>query len=329
MKTTKRSKIFETAERSLREGRLEGIIDVPKSGRWGNWEYYMRGGKQRCRRYAERKKSCTDAQGRGQDAFGGPAQAWGKKLTQEQRDAWNAVAKHLWSNPRLSQAGPLHGEQVFTGRSSVLLKVGKELRLWPTPRPVFKPNPVVGLSVSNARDGVRIKLWVSGPVEEDVMVSGQAPCSAGRKKWRRGAYLCLLAAAEGGQTDITAEYVARFGEPEPGMKVFIRVQQQRDGWQDIARDLSEVAPVKAEAEGREREVEARGVPLNELNALKEPSKLADDNSLGGLDGSLKARVDRQRGGGRGVRCTREWFRSATLSLPWQYRWGTRERWHVR
>ena len=45
--------------------------------------------------------------------------------------------------------------------------------------------------------------------------------------------------------DITAEYVARFGEPEPGKKVFIRTQQQRDGWKDFPKDLSEVVPVRA------------------------------------------------------------------------------------
>jgi hypothetical protein len=305
MPVKKRSKIFETAQASLQAGRLEGIIDAPKSGRWGKWKYGMRGKTQYCQRYVKPRYPGTAAQVQAQDAFGRPAQAWGKKLTQEQREAWNAVAKHVWSEPRLDQAGHLHGEQVFTGRSSVLLKVGKEMLLWPTPRPVFGPNPVVGLSGSNGRDGVRIKLRVSGPVEEDVMVSGQAPCSAGRKKWRRGVYLCLLAAAEGGQTDITAEYVARFGEPEPGMKVFIRVQQQRDGWQDLPTDLSEVVPVNTEAGGLEREVGAGVGPLNELNALKEPSKLADDNSIGGLDGLPKARVDRQGGGGKGVRCTRE------------------------
>ena len=145
------------------------------------------------------------------------------------------------------------------------MKVGKEMLLWPAPRPVFKPNPVVGLSITHGSDGVRITLRVSGPVTEDIMVSGQAPCSAGRKKWRRGAYLCLLSAAEGGECDITAKYVERFGEPEPGKKVFIRTQQQRDGWQDIEKDLSEVVPVKAETEAGEPARLGARVALNELN----------------------------------------------------------------
>ena len=339
MTTRKRSKIFETAQASLQERRLEGIIDAPKSGRWGNWEYYMRRGKQRCRRHAERKKSRTPAQGQARDAFGGPARAWGKKLTQEQRDAWNAVAKHVWSKPRLGQSGPLHGEQVFTGRSSVLLTVGKELLLWPTPRPVFGPNPVVGLSLSNGRDGVRITLRVSGPAEEDVMVSGQAPCSAGRKKWRRGAYLCLLSALEDEEIDITAEYVARLGEPEPGKKVFIRVQQQKDGWQDIPLDLSEVVPVRAGkgecgvgiAEcgmGTIYQGQAASIGLEVSNGLSQSHNLLETNGLSGSDRRQEDGAAGSRAEGMRVRCTRGWFRVATASIPSYYRWGTRERWHI-
>jgi len=72
------------------------------------------------------------------------------------------------------------------------------------------------LAVTKGSERLRIRLRVCGPVEEDVMVFGQAPCSAGRKKWRHGAYLYLLPAPEWGESDITAKYVARFGDPEPG-----------------------------------------------------------------------------------------------------------------
>ena len=63
----------------------------------------------------------------------------------------------------------------------VLRQVGKELPLWPALRPVFSPNPVSGLSITYGSEGVRIRVRVGGPVTEDVMVMGQAPCSAGRK----------------------------------------------------------------------------------------------------------------------------------------------------
>ena len=282
MTSRNRSKVFETAQASLQEGRLEGIIDAPKSGRWGKWKYGMRGKTQWRQPYVKPKDPGTAPQKQARDAFGGPAQAWGKKLTQEQRDAWNAVAKHVWSKPQLDQKGRLHGEQVFTGRSSVLLKVGKELRLWPTARPVFKPNPAAALSITHGSNGMRITVQVSGPVTEDIMVLGQAPCSAGRKKWRRGAYLCLLPAVEGGECDITAKYVERFGEPTPGTKVFIRVQQQRDGWKDFEKDLSEVVPVKAETEAGEIAGRGARVALNGLNGSTQSPKLQEVNELHGM-----------------------------------------------
>lgn len=44
--------------------RLEGIIDAPKSGRWGGWEYCMRGKTNYCRRHPERKDPGTPPQRR-------------------------------------------------------------------------------------------------------------------------------------------------------------------------------------------------------------------------------------------------------------------------
>jgi hypothetical protein len=63
------------------------------------------------------------------------------------------------------------------------------------------------------------------------MVFGQAPCSAGRRKRRNVSYLGLLPAAQDGLIDITALYIARFGEPRPGERVFIVTRQQKDGWE--------------------------------------------------------------------------------------------------
>ena len=53
-------------------------------------------------------------------------------------------------------------------------------------------------------------------------------------------FLGLLPAPVGGESDITELYVARYGEPEPGKRVFIRTQQQREGWEDHPCDVSGV-----------------------------------------------------------------------------------------
>ena len=118
--------------------------------------------------------------------------------------------------------------------------------------------------------------------------------SAGRKKWRHGAYLCLLPAPTGGEVDITAQYVARFGEPEPGTKVFIRTHQQRNGWKDMEKDLSEVVPVKTEAGAREAAIPGAGVTLTALCGLNQLPKLQELNGLAGVSGV------REGGAARGV-----------------------------
>jgi hypothetical protein len=127
--------------------------------------------------------------------------------------------------------------------------------LWPPTGPVvFGPNPVEGLNISEEQGRLRLRLRVVGPVDGDIMVFGATPCSTGRKKWRNGAFLGLLPAPVGGESDITELYVARHGEPEPGKRVFIRTRQQREGWKDHSRNVHEVVLAKAGAAG----VEIRG-----------------------------------------------------------------------
>ena len=124
--------------------------------------------------------------------------------------------------------------------------------LWPPTGPVvFGPNPVEGLNISEEQGRLRLRLRVVGPVDGDIMVFGATPCSTGRKKWRNGAFLGLLPAPVGGESDITELYVARHGEPEPGKRVFIRTRQQREGWKDHSRNVHEVVLAKAGAAGVE------------------------------------------------------------------------------
>jgi hypothetical protein len=165
-------------------------------------------------------------------------------LTEEQRRAWMVAAAKVKSHPRLWQSGPLTGEMHFQGISSTRARIGLGMLLWPPERVVFGPNPVEGVAISYVNGQARLRLKVSGPVTEDIMVFGQAPCSAGRKKWRHGSYLGLLPAPEQGEIDITEMYVARHGEPEPGQKIFIRTRQQKDGWQGREQDLSAVVPAQ-------------------------------------------------------------------------------------
>jgi len=97
--------------------------------------------------------------------------------------------------------------------------------------------------VNDEGGGVRLLLSV-GPASEDIMLFGQAPCNSGRTKHRRVNYLGLLGPATDGQCDITAPYVARFGQPHPGQKVFVVTCQQKNGWKAQDHVASAIFPPK-------------------------------------------------------------------------------------
>ncbi len=113
----KRSRIQVQAERSLRAGRLEGVIDAPKSGRWGDWVYYMRGGKQCRRRYVVPRDPGTPAQLFCRAALGTPSKEWGSDgLAEEEREACRAAGARVKTRRRLGQGGTQTGQLYFVGR---------------------------------------------------------------------------------------------------------------------------------------------------------------------------------------------------------------------
>ena len=249
------------------------ILDIPMSGRRGAYVFYMRRRKLFRRRYVVPRNVRTPARRRMRADFGAIAKAWAGRLTEDQRRAWMASARTVISHPRLWQSGPLTGEMHFQGINSTRIRIGRDMVLWPPERVVFGPNPVEGLAISYADGHVRLRLRVTGPVTEDIMVFGQKPCSAGRKKWRRGAYLGLLPAPRDGESDITDIYVEKYGEPEPGKQIFIRTRQQQDGWEGRDRDCSEL-------------VRTEPVATAEIRAdqIRSPKEIRKPNAESGLFG---------------------------------------------
>jgi hypothetical protein len=195
------------------------------------------------------------------DNFGSSSRGWGLKLTEPQRQRWGQAALTAPSHPSLGQYSHLSGQQLCVKINSTLRCVGQPPLEEPPAPVVFGPNPVGDLVIVNDEaGGVRLLLSV-GPAAEDIMLFGQAPCSAGRMKHRRVNYLALLELATNGQCDITAPYVARFGQPRPGQKVFVVTCQQKNGWkaQDhVASAIVPVSPVPGEAPGT-RKTQAQAV----------------------------------------------------------------------
>ena len=87
-----------------------------KSGRCGDWVWYLRGGKQCRRLYVKPQNPRTPGQRDWQAQFGAASKRYSRSLTEEQRDACIAAGAKLRSRPRLGQSGPLTGQQYWIRR---------------------------------------------------------------------------------------------------------------------------------------------------------------------------------------------------------------------
>ena len=211
------------------------ILDIPQSGKRGLYVSYRSPFGLCSRILVCPANTQTPARQRMRGSFGRFAKSWSRTLTQAQREAWNLAGPKVLSKKRLGQSGGLSGQQFYQGINSARSCIGKPPFLLPPDPVVFPPNVVGQLTITNGEDGVRLWVEVSGPVTEDIMVFGQAPCSQGRSKRRNVSYLGLVRAAAAGLVEITALYVARYGEPAPGQRVFIVTRQQINGWEDENR----------------------------------------------------------------------------------------------
>jgi hypothetical protein len=89
------------------------------SGRFGDWVYYVRNGRQFRRRYVVPTDRRSPGQLRTRANFAGAVKYWSHtaELTEQDRAAWETTANQIQSRPRLQQSGPLTGQQYFVGQA--------------------------------------------------------------------------------------------------------------------------------------------------------------------------------------------------------------------
>ena len=229
------------AAEAIREAQVPAIVGKDLS--WGV-VHYRRSSRQHAHLYVVPANPITPARERMWAIMRAVLQAGNTLLTPEQRRAWITAGEKVLSRRRLTR-GPLTWQNLFVKLNTVLTLAGRELLLWP-PKPVtFGSNRAVAVIPSYDHGQFRLALKVSGPVEEDLMVFGEAPVGPKRNKLRHPVYLGLLPASADGLSDITAQYVGRFGEPAPGRKVLLGVQPQVNGWKGPMKVLGEVVPATA------------------------------------------------------------------------------------
>ena len=220
------------------------ILDVPQSGKRG--VTVSQGG-----RYGQISRALviptnprTPAQMLIRNRLSGVAAMW-RNLTQAQRDAWTAAAKALNSKPRDGQSGTLTGGQLFSKINISNLTVGSPVVNEPPSKPAMAILPVTDLVITNAQGAITLKLTTTDAPADGTMLRVAAPVSAGRTRPAGYVYAGILGNPANGAVDITDLYTAKFGKPPVGSKVFVSVNQNTDGWQDIPHEFVCIVPAGA------------------------------------------------------------------------------------
>lgn len=213
------------------------VRDVEQTGSLGETvSYKNRYGLIRRRKIIPRDP-CTGVQAERRAAFQRARTFWGT-LTDEQMLAWGIVAKKRRTRTVLGRSGPLSGYELSVKINVHLAMLGLPMVPDPTPAPDFPANPTERLIATNTGGAVSLELQVSGQPVQYVLVFGARPQSPGTSYVCDYALLGVLPDPDGGLCDITDLFVAKYGPPPPGKRIYIQTVQQIDGWQDRPKTFS-------------------------------------------------------------------------------------------
>jgi hypothetical protein len=220
------------------------IIDIPHSGKRG--VYVTQGGRygQISRAYVIPGNPRTARQQRVRAIFKRVTARW-RSLQEPQRAAWTAASSEVSSSGRLGQDGTLTGQQLFNKIKCTLAQFGRDQVDTPPAYPVFPKLARQNLIITNTGGVIALKLTCPTSPGENTIVRGSPPVSQGRGRWNDFRVLGMCPAPVGGSADITSLYTALHGAPPVGRKVFIRVNQLVDGWEDSPTTFVAIVPAAA------------------------------------------------------------------------------------
>jgi hypothetical protein len=218
------------------------ILDVPQSGHLGTFVSYKTRYGQFRRTYTVPTDPKSPAQLLRRARMARVAARW-RTLADIQRAAWNASGGQVQSHSQLGRSGPLKGYNLYIKINSNLADLGENPVFDPPDFPQFSENLIGGLTTTNVGDVIALKLSVPATPVRHTLVLATKPGSAGASFPGRFVFLGLLPEPVGGFSDITELYRARYGDPPPGTRIFIRTQQQINGWKDTPKQTTAVVPL--------------------------------------------------------------------------------------
>ena len=164
--------------------------------------------------------------------------AFWRFLGDEQMAGWHALAQR--ESRRLGK--PITGYHLFTGINSARAALGLPLAVEAIHPVRFGPNPVQEFRITKAEGRLKLALRLAGDPLACLALLGSPPCSAGIAVRSNFSILGRAPRPVDGWSDITDLYVRRFGQPAENQRVFLRVRQFKDGWQDAPREFQARVP---------------------------------------------------------------------------------------
>jgi hypothetical protein len=199
-----------------------------------------------------RKKLPTPDQRRARTEMCTLSVAW-NELTDEQRQAWDVEARTSRRGGRAARARRRSGRRLFFKANFHRFALGQALLTTPPGSESICLTPIVRLVITNHAGRIVLKLRLAVGQTDGVMASASPPLNAGVMVCRKFARIGLLPSPKAGMSDITQQYVAKYGVPAVAKKVFIRLQQMKDYLSNVVYTTSAVVPADvawpSEAEG--------------------------------------------------------------------------------
>ena len=207
---------------------------IPKRGRKGSVVYLSTRWGKVARQYVPPANPRTSRQQSHRANVRAVAARW-HTLSAGQSAAWCAatVNKHF-----INEAGRqvrLNGYHYFMSVNVRRADLGLPGFDLPPAEPVFSPNPVAELVITNTGGRITLKLRVPNPPAQYTLVQGARPARPGVGCVQHFPFLGLLPPPKDGWSDITGLYVARHGVPKVKTAVWIRTCQHIDGWTDAPK----------------------------------------------------------------------------------------------
>jgi hypothetical protein len=217
------------------------IIDVPQSGKCG--VKVSQGGRygQVVRALVIPTNPRTPPQMGVRRSLATTSIAW-RGLTPTQRNSWTSVAKTRNSKPKLGQSGALTGCQLYTQVNATLNLVSAQNVTEPPAIPAIPPLVLTGVHITNALGVLAIYFDCPDDPTEYTLIRASAPMSQGRNTCSSFRLLGTCPAPLQNKADVTALYVAKFGTPAAGTKIFFSVNQMVAGFEDIPVEWSAIVP---------------------------------------------------------------------------------------